>query len=463
MFWQAPRPFMMNGPLRTVPLRTSGRPLLSGNFFLAQAPGNRLNGLSIPAIVGRIQINPVIQDYIKSKGKEQSQPQNRGRFGVQVLPAPLPKFPPMTDAEKQTLIEISQNPTDEELKDLEMIDKELGPSVGAQGFVTTDDVCAFVGNPPRFPTVGKGTPLPLERYGIDPGLVGLMNYFSPPPIVQQFGKFGGRRTEEVKPADTSWLKNKFYCTQEHKENETIYERRQGNPFASTYGIDLMKTWGEEKMAVVNGQIIREQLQSFPYPPPIDTSPQTLWATIGGDFPKIAHVGPRIDPEAFRAWLTIKTLEHYNDVSDRIIAEAKREARKKKRAAIIKAVALSIAGIALAFVLPAVIALAVAAIKIAIEAYMDAKERRKAAKAMMEAAKMFEKDAPAFSKEVQKTSDILDSSAAAEEAAKPLTPEQLDAIKEVEAETPPTGTPAGTYIVGGVAATGLIAALVTLLR
>ena len=477
MFWQAPqRPFMMNGPLRTVPLRTSGRPLLSGNFFLAQATGNRLNGLSIPAIVGRIQIQPVIADYLKNPPqKPQDQYGGQGsRFGMraQMQSPTLPKFPPMTDAEKQTLLEISQNPTDEELKDLAMIDQDLGPAVGSQGFVTTDDVCFYASQPPRQPSYGGGGGGfgRFERaYQLAPGLQELIDYrVPPPPLPGQFGGGGGgfgrfQRQEQPKGPDTSFLKSKFYCTIEHTDKETPYTRSQGNPFASWFGIDLMKTWGEEKQAVENGGIMLEQWHSFPFPPPIDTSPMTLFATLTPDLPKIAHVGARIDPEAFRAWLTIKTLENYNDVSDKIIAEAKREAKKKKRAAIIKAIGLSLAGIALAFILPAVIAVAVAAIKIAVEAYMDAKERRKAAKAMMDAAKMFEADAPAFSKEVQKTSDILDSSSAAEEASKPLTPEQLDAIKEVQAETPPTGTPAGTYVVGGVAATGLIAALVSLLR
>jgi hypothetical protein len=454
MFWQAPpSAFTIGNPLRTIPIRTGGRPVgMGGGLFLSQGVPNRLNGITIPAILGRIQIAPGVVDCLKSlQSPPPQQNQSGGRFARAPQPPPPPNFPVMSDTEKQILFEVAQNPTDEELEDLATID-DLFNLDYSKAYTTTADICFYASQKPGYFTVTTA------RFGAQnntrdvlPGEIALVNCLVPPPPPETFGRF--QRREEAQKKDTSFLGNRFYCT------NTKSLGSNGN-FASMFGIDTAKTWGEVKQAVKNGQIMLQVKASYPFPPPIDTAPNALWNRLT-DLPKLANVGAQIDPEAFSAYLTLKTLELYNEVTDAIIAEAKAAAKRAKRKALIKVIALSVASIVLAFVLPAVIAAAVTAIKIAVEAYTDAKERRKAAKAMAEAAKLFAEDAPAFAAQVQKTADMLDSEAAQAEADAPLTPEQLEAIQEVKAEMP--STPVGTYVIGGVAATGLIAALVTLFK
>src|SRR5262249_45737835 len=124
MFWQAPP---SGGILRTVPFRRGGRPVMMGaSLFMGQAPINRLDQVSIPAIIGRIQLEPTIQAYLAAPPTLAVTAGgaggfgNFGRRGAQTVP--VPTFPPMTEAEKQILFEVSKNPTEEELKDLATID-----------------------------------------------------------------------------------------------------------------------------------------------------------------------------------------------------------------------------------------------------------------------------------------------------------------------------------------------------
>lgn len=450
MFWSPPpRPFISNGPIRTIPLRMGGRPVLMGRSFLGQATPNRLDGVSIQAIIGRIQLAPTIQEYLKNPVPAPmfEQPYQRGR---RQQTSPVPKFPPMTEAEKQILFEVSKNPSEEELKDLALIDEYFNTDFSPT-FTTTAEVCYWASQPPGF------FQMKSERYrgpayrGPDPAEENLIWHLNPGRM-ERGGAWTGR--QRGPKADISFLQDKFFCTDPKKEFGA-------EGFSAQFGIDTTKAWGETKLSTQNGITMLAVKKDYPWPPPIGTHPNFLWRRLLPLLPKIANIGMRLDPEAFKAWLTMATLEHYDSVTDEIIAYEKKKAKKKKRNAIIKAVAFAIAGLVLSFILPAILAAAVNAIKTAVELYIDVKERKKAAKALADAARMFREDAPKFADEVQKTADMMDSAAAQEQAAQPLTPEQLEAVQEVEAETP--GTPTGTYVIGGVAATGLIAALVTLLR
>lgn len=449
MFWlQPPRPFVSNGPIRTIPLRMGGRPVLMGRSFLGQAAPNRLDGVSIGAIIGRIQLAPAIQEYLKNPvpSSQFEQPYARGR---RQQTAPVPQFPPMNEAERQILFEVSKNPTEEELRDIAIVDEYFNSDF-SKTFTTAAEVCNWASQPPGFFQMKVERRGPAYR-GPDPAEQNLVWHLNPGRL-ERGGAWAAR--QRGAKADIAFLNDKFFCTDPKKEFVA-------EGFSSQFGIDTTKPWGETKLAVQNGITMLEVKKDYPWPPPIGTHPNFLWRRLHPLLPKIANIGMRLDPEAFKAWLTMATLEHYDSVTDEIIAYEKKKAKKKKRNAIIKAVAFAIAGLVLSFIVPAILAAAVNAIKTAVELYVSVQERKKAAKALADAARMFQEDAPKFAAEVQKTADMMDSAAAQEAAAAPLTPEQLEAIQEVEEETP--GTPTGTYVIGGVAATGLIAALVTLLR
>lgn len=430
---------------------------MMGGLFMGQAKGNRLENVSIPAIVGRIQIAPVVQAYLK-KLKDTPPPSKFGRrYEAQASHGPPPTFPPMTDAEAQILFEVSQNPTPDELDDLSLIDSLLSPAF-EQGMTTTAEICYGASQRPgtyrprrwRWGGYNRGLHVP------EPGGIGLIEFLVPPPPMDTGGGWRAQQQhQQLEKQDLSFLGNEFWCT-----DPTTSPISQ--TFINEFGIDTSKKWGEEKQAVKNGQVMLGVKGAYSFPPPIDQAPDALWNRLYPDLAKIAHVVPHIDPESFRAWLTLKTLKLYTDVANAMIEDQKRAAKRKKRKALLRAIVFTVASIVLAFVLPEAIPALVSATKAAFDAYTAAKDRRLAAKALADASKLFATDAPAFAADVQKTADMLDYEAAQAQAAAPLTPEQLDAIKDIESITPPS-TPVGTYVVGGVAATGLIAALVTLLK
>lgn len=461
MFWQAPA---QSGVLRTIPFRQAGRSvMLGGGMFMGQLPVNRLDAVSIPAIIGRIQLAPMFQQYIENLNRENAALGAISRARPQ--PKPLPNFPPMTEAEKQILFEVSKNPTDEELKDLATIDN-LFSHTFQEAYTTTNEVCYYTeqGNPRR--TFGRGTPI-IPTTGQEGAEYHLINTFHPGPVTTVFSRFGGRKTE-IPPPDTSFTDDKFWCPDPSTIEPTIFldhVRQLGKfgSFAQMFGIDVNKTWGQIKLQTKNGLIVLRVKSSYPLPPPLDLAPDYVWNVAAvPHLAEMVNLGVVVDPEAFRSWYTMAVLESYNAAADHIIAEQKRKAKKAKRKAIIKAVAFTIAGIVLSFIVPAIIAAAVAAIKAAVDVYIDAKKRAEAAKAMAEAAKMFEEDAPAFAAEVQKTADMMDYAAAQEEANAPLTQEQLDAIQEVKDNPEPgTGPTTGQALVTGGAAAGIIAAMIAI--
>lgn len=438
--------------------------MLGGGMFMGQMPVNRLDQVSIPAIIGRIQLAPVIQQYL-----EQLNQANAALgmiYNPRPRPKPAPNFPPMTEAEKQILFEISKNPTDEELKDLATIDSLFSQNFQTD-YLTTDEVCFYTdsGRPPWMQTFAKGPPI-MPTSGSQYADNLLINFLKPGPVQNVFR--GPRREERTPPPDTSFTDDKFWCPNPSSMKPELFldhVRQLGKfgSFAQMFGIDVNKTWGAIKLQTKNGLIILNVKSSYPLPPPLDMAPDFVWNMAAvPHLAEMVNLGVVVDPEAFRSWYTMAVLESYDKAADAIIAEQKRKAKRAKRNAILKAVGFAIAGVILSFIVPAIIAAAITAIKAAVDVYIDAKKRAEAAKAMAEAAKMFEADAPAFAAEVQKTADMMDYAAAQAEANAPLTQEQLDAIQEVKDNPEPgTGPTTGQALVTGGAAAGIIAAMIAI--
>lgn len=436
--------------------------MLGGGMFMGQMSVNRLDQVSIPAIIGRIQIAPVMQQYVDKVNQENAA--LGAIWAPRPHPTPLPTFPPMTEAEKQILFEISKNPTDEELKDLATIDSLFSQNFQTD-YLTTNEACYWVENRYPLPRVGRGAAvIPVE--GASSAEFKFSIYLNPLPLQPTFSRFGNKKPPP--PPDTSFVDNKFWCTDPSTIEPELFldhVRQLGKfgSFAQMFGIDVNKTWGQIKLQTTNGLIVLKVKSSYPLPPPLDMAPDYVWNLAAvPHLPEMVNLGVVVDPEAFRSWYTMAVLEKYNDAADHIIAEQKRKARRAKRKAILKAVGFAIAGVVLSFIVPAIIAAAVAAIKAAVDIYIQAKQRAEAAKAMAEAAKMFEEDAPAFAAEVQKTADMMDYAAAQEEANAPLTQEQLDAIQEVRDNPEPGDAPStGQILVTGGTAAGIIAAMVAI--
>lgn len=450
MFWSVPG---TPGRLRTVPLRLGGRPVSAGGFFLGQ-DANRLLGLAIPSILGRIALAPAYQAYLHPPPPHPG-PQGAAAFMLPwpqrtVAPqvaAPVVDFqiPPVSDQDAPVLLGIRQNPTGDELADLSYIDRVLNGAFSSPRWqgntITTADVCARVKQAVQYPSMIQTRPLtPMESaYGPSKGL---------PP--QPGTYLVGYLASGSPPAGQAILDDPFFCPSLSSSGVPI----------NYNGIDLNGTWGAQKLHVQNAVTLADTIHSYPFPPPIDTD-ITYFLTVpqvAQDMATMVGFNVPLDPEALRYWITLSVVANYDSMASRMQADAKAEAKKKKRVMLLRAIAIVVAGVVAAIVLPEIIGVAISAIKAGIEAYQQVKQAKAAAKAMEDTSKLFEKDAPAFAAQADKTAKFLDAQTAAQEAAAPLSPDMQAAVDEVGAQTPPNLLVPG-LVAGGLAAAGGAAFLI----
>lgn len=422
--------------------------------FLGQS-GNRLDHLSIAAIQNRILISPLVAIYQAKRAEVAATRYARG--GPQRDPVLTAIFasgndlPALGDQDRQALAAIAENPTAEELEDLSIID---GFFQAAPSYVNappnpslTVAVCQGLQDPRSMGVYALGAIGP--RVVMTPASAFVRWLLYQPPNV-----FRGRPgPPNVTPEELATIKdNPFFCGPIRPFSTPSRIRLD---YPSWFGIDQNATWGAIKLEVKNAITVMEQIDSFPFPPPIGEYVYQYWATVQGNLQKIVHIGSKVEPEGLRFWITLSVLENYEGMVSRIEHELKRKAKKAKKKAILTAIGLSVASLVLIWALPVVAAAAVTIIKAGIDTYMTLEKRRKAAKDMAEAAKLFEKDAPAFAEEVDKLAKMMDEQAAAEERAKALPPDLVQELNEPDPWSPqPTVEPLA--IGGGVAVIALAA-------
>jgi len=463
----------------------AGSFLSFGTPFMGQqtTPLNRLENLSVSTIMNRILASAPVQELqaaISATPAQKAASPWGGRFAQQEAPATGPQalidqaaawqlqLPSLTADEKGVLNLIAANPTDDELADLAIIDGffKAAPNRYSNQPVgdLTQQVCAGI---KKGAPVDLGSPEPgyrgggggfggmyrVERPGASDLILAWLFPASPPLPEGGQGRFGFERQEQKPPTpnvpseEIDAIKNsKFFCG---PENSYAYTNQN-------FGISDSDAWGNVKMKVKNAIILGKMIASYPFPPPIDQYKEYFWQFAAKDIQSIISSPTPIDPETARFWLTVFIIGNYNAMVDKIQADLKKEAKKKKRKALLQAIGLTVLGIVAAIVLPAVIAAAVALIKTAITTYVQIEDQKKAAKAMADSAKLFEKDAPDFAKEAQHAAEILDVQAAMQEAQAPNSPDMQAAIDEVAADTPSTSP---LLPIGGIAAAGLAAFLI----
>jgi len=462
MFWlgNSPRPVPLVS--RQLPLVTM-RPRLGDAAVQFQLPPDepdppsRLDGLSIAAIQNRILINPTVQRYIQKKTEAENAP--RTRFGgapVGSVPGVVSFFertygplPTLTDQEIATLTAIAADPTDEELKDVAIIDGFFPDLTPANSYRVrnempfTEGICAGL-DPKAYGLRGLGAvgmaPMPAQEQ-----LIANWMTYEPPR-----GRYGvGPRERNATEEEVDAIKDsKFFCVP--PASWAAPQHVQEN-YAGWWGIDPNQTWGAVKRQVKNAITMMEVIAAYPFPPPIDKFEYQWWHTVQSGIQQSIK-GGRVHKEGFRYWITISVLTNYNDMVDRIEADLKRKAKKAKRKSIMKAIGIAIVGIIAPYLLPVLIVAAAVVVKLAIDTYMTLKERREAAKEMAETAKLFANDAPLFADQVTELSDLMDSQAAQAEASIPLPPDIAEEVGQVPGEIHPLVF--GTGIAAAVGLTAL---------
>lgn len=468
--------FWMGGPVHVV--NGFRRP------FMGQTPtpSNRLLGIPVKTILSRWILALKPPNVTLENWKMRN---NDGPFSPFYTAT-------WTDGDVQLLSDIEKSPTPEEISDLSLIDgfflpptrdtypdSEQGPEyVQAGGTGMIKDIFC----PPSSMTDDQTRKLTVLRNSLYEFILGRHCRTLQYP--------GGTVCPTGSPVEGS-EKNPFFCppvTVHYSRNLPV------GPFRGASGDDLFMTlakqnyyfsglpgdfkiniddpWGMSKLAVQNALVLMDALKDYPFPSPIALRPSYWYVTAATEAIALVHGKVPIDREFARFWITLSVMDHYDEASDLLFTELKKEARQERTDKLIQKIGIAViltamsAGFAAAAI-PALIATGVNTALSTGISLLDIQERKDAATSMAQASQLFEKSDPAFAVELDKASKTLDAQAA-QAAASMGPPPGSQAFEEEQAKlstdlglTKPGSI--GEYVVGGGVAAGLIAAVVALFR
>jgi hypothetical protein len=415
-----------------MPIRVANPWLVPRRIFMGQTPqANRLFDVRTSVIAERGSIAmPAMVPY------KLVPPWYRPRdlsLKMTAFPWEIPST--WSEEEKAALEASGKAPTQDELRDVKLIDSFFG----------------FVKPPPSTPSE-----ITYER----PNFGGLLymllcggSYYYPPPGDVSLR---GRPFIQNAPLITgSGYDPAFFCTGAVEASGILSSR-----VLRFFKIDSEARWGDNQLIMRNAKVLLDVMETYPFPSPLSASIDR-WYWIAQD--KLAEAarykGP-MDPQVARFILTLIVLDTYVQASNEIMDYFEDKAKRQKRNAIILAIAISV----WAILVPVLAGAALSAITTVISA-RDAKD---AAKDMIKAAQQFEATDAEFAGEIRRAAEIIDYQAAQEAGATPLTPEEEDALREFgqEGEITPGDVEAAKnkkpkiaeLLVGGSVAAGLVALL-----
>jgi len=367
-------------------------------------------------------------------------------------------FKGWTEGDFKALAAVANDPTEDELEDLALID---GFFKGSQAYIT-----------------GSTITTSSSALGIGNKTISLLQPCSGLPA-----------TSPVSQEYTAWLqkysKNPFFCgaPQNIPKPRTMAFHRD---LLAYFGIDPELPWEEVKPIILRAIAMLEALVDYPFPPPIDIRPQYWYESIKSDMNKFIRQDIIVVKDLAKLWITCAIVNGYNAVSAWIIHDLEKDARDDKRMRIIQMVGMGATfaiftaglGYALAPFLAPVVAAGVpitadavaSAVMGGVQQAISAEQKKQAAEDMDKVGKMFEADAPAFAQEAYKVRDTFSYMG---EAMSDLTDEQKAAIDQVKAspeyssaevgeqyDVEPSSWPLQKKLMigGGIAAAGVAAVL-----
>lgn len=389
-----------------------------------------------------------------------------------------------TSEERDLLEQVAANPSQEELDDLAMIDTFFGGmyckgtecyrGTPYQGQLTVLQImCAR----PDW----RKTETYLRYYADNSG------YFEGIPPWQ------GQEYNEYQARLKSAISDPFYCSPWIGGNVipgwVPSKSKAGTKFgiSSELGLDVSKPWKEIKLPLQNAIIFMKVMKDYPFPSPISIMPQYWFSKVIGDVRNLIHQSVLIPPDLVKFWATMSIVATYNEVAKEIQDELRRRAEKKFIINIFTSILIGVgislgigilsAGIGGLIGLSAdLVGKVLSSVNEIVNQFMSQQEKKQAAKDMEKVAQQFSETDAAFAKEVQDAADYLERVAAEEVRATPPTPEELADMEErrriAEAtpgtggafyDVPPPGGPDLLPVVGGVAAVGVLAVVLSMLK
>ena len=389
-----------------------------------------------------------------------------------------------TPEERSLLEQVAANPTPEELNDLAMIDTFFG------GMYCKGADCQ------------KGTPYQgeltvLQIMCLRPDWTRAERYFryyaDNSGYFEGIPPWQGQEYNEYQVRLKAAISDPFYCTPwiggDILPGWLPSKSKAGTKFgiSSEFGLDVSKAWKEIKLPLQNAIIFMKVMKSYPFPSPISIMPQYWFAKVIGDVRNLVHQSVLIPPDLIKFWATMSIVANYNEVAKEIQDELRRRAEKEFIINIFKNILIGVgitlgigilsAGIGGLIGLSAdLVGKVLTGVNETVNQFMSEQEKREAAQEMAKVAQQFQETDGAFAKEVQDAADYLERSAAEEVRATPPTPEELADMEERRriAEStprtggafygvPPPGGPDLLPVVGGVAAVGVLAVVLSMLK
>jgi hypothetical protein len=364
-----------------------------------------------------------------------------------------------SDQDYATLVAIFRDPTEDELKDLALIDEFF--RVGRRSYMK---VYAY---PDSTEERLRGSACSTQPGGI----------------------FGA----QLPGVHQALIGNPFFCPGIHEiplpKSMYAFLRYPEPGYPKYFGIRNDLPWEEVKGPVLRSIAVLDALVNYPFPSPISLMPSYWYA-----YPEVheaaktfIHQDIIINRALARLWITFAIIGDggsvYNNVSARIIHDLEKEARDAKRMAIIRGIGLAAvfaiitAGLgaalapAIAAIVPAGVPLTGATVASAITSgvkqAMTYQEKKDATDALEKISDLFAQSDPAFAAEASKLAETFGFLG---EKVKELTAEGLEAaaegkrakddlsdVPEDPAAPPPNyGLTTNLLVGGGVAAAGVAA-------
>jgi hypothetical protein len=256
-------------------------------------------------------------------------------------------------------------------------------------------------------------------------------------------------THLLNPRLAGMSKNPFFCQPAQKYDTprtmiSVWSVPWPGVYNDYFGINPTLPWEEVKPVMLRAIAVMDALKDYPFPPPIDIRPQYWYVSTKSDINTFVRQDIIVTRNLARIWITMAIINNYASVAAWIVHDLEKEARDDKRMAVIKAVGMAAAFAILtaglgSLLAPVIAPLVSAGIPITAEAVasgimtgvqqaISADQKKQMADQMDKIGKMFEADAPAFAAEAYKVRDTFSYLG---EAMSELTEEQQAAIDQVK--------------------------------
>lgn len=389
-----------------------------------------------------------------------------------------------TSEERDLLEQVAANPSQEELDDLAMIDTFFG------GMYCKGTEC-YRGTP------YQGQLTVLQIMCLKPDWTKAERYFryyaDHSGYFEGIPPWQGQEYNEYQVRLKAAVSDPFYCSPwiggPILPGWLPSKSKAGTKFgiSSEFNLDVSKSWREIRLPLQNAVVFMTVMKSYPFPSPISIMPQYWFSRVIDDVRNLVHQSVLIPPDLVKFWATMSIVSSYNEVSKAIQDELRRRAEKEFIINIFKNILIGVgislgigivsAGIAGLIGLSAdIVGKVLTGVNETVNQFLSEQEKREAAQEMAKVAQQFQETDSAFAKEVQDAADYLERSAAEEVRAMPPTPEELADMKERRRiaeglpptggafyDVPPPGAPDLLPVVGGVAAVGILAIILSSLK